>query len=147
MSRSLLWTVFDLGKRLYRVYKNISFYRVKAGVSKIRVGGELDYMENILWWWCWRDNCDCHSLLLGFFIYWSIIWDEWSNSVDLLQNKWTSTYDINSLLLSIIVLLKEPNPASPANPEAAKLYTDDKLEFYKRVKETIYNSWSDKFED
>jgi ubiquitin-protein ligase len=55
-------------------------------------------------------------------------------------------YDINSLLLSIIVLLKEPNPDSPANPRAAKLYLEDQAKFYEETRQFTYESWGRSFE-
>ena len=64
----------------------------------------------------------------------------------MLQNKWSSVYDINSLILSIIVLLKEPNPDSPANPLAAKLFVEDRAEFYRKVQESSITSWNTSFD-
>ena len=40
-------------------------------------------------------------------------------------------------------LLSDPNPASPANREAAELFADHKLEYQKRVLEVVEGSWSD----
>ena len=44
--------------------------------------------------------------------------------LDILQNQWTKVLDVNSVLLSIRSLLPDPNPSSPANAEAARLYKD-----------------------
>ena len=37
--------------------------------------------------------------------------------IDILQNQWTSIYDISSILTSIQSLLTDPNPNSPANAD------------------------------
>lgn len=34
--------------------------------------------------------------------------------------------DIISIMMSLNILLKEPNTESPANPKAAKIFDDDK---------------------
>jgi ubiquitin-conjugating enzyme E2 A len=46
-------------------------------------------------------------------------------------------------LTSIRSLLNDPNPDSPANSEAAKLYLEDKINYYKRVEECVEESWID----
>jgi hypothetical protein len=51
-------------------------------------------------------------------------------------------YDISAILSSLQSLLCDPNPASPANPEAAKLYEKKRNEYDVKVKECIENSWS-----
>lgn len=40
-------------------------------------------------------------------------------------------------------LLHDPNVASPANNEAAKLYNENKREYDKRVVATVQESWLD----
>ena len=35
--------------------------------------------------------------------------------LDILQNRWSPTYDVSAMLTSIQSLLDEPNPNSPAN--------------------------------
>ncbi len=42
--------------------------------------------------------------------------------LDILQNRWSPTYDVAAILTSIQSLLHDPNPNSPANAEAAQLY-------------------------
>lgn len=44
--------------------------------------------------------------------------------LDILQNRWSPTYDVSSILTSIQSLLNDPNISSPANVEAANLYKD-----------------------
>jgi len=53
---------------------------------------------------------------------------------DILQNEWTPTLNISSVLLSIRSLLMDPNPRSPANREAANLYIKDKESYNMKVK-------------
>ncbi|GME94325.1 unnamed protein product [Ambrosiozyma monospora] len=43
--------------------------------------------------------------------------------LDILQNRWSPTYDVASILTSIQSLLNDPNINSPANVEAANLHT------------------------
>ena len=45
--------------------------------------------------------------------------------------------DIVSLLTSIRSLLADPNPESPANQEAARLFLNSKKNYGQRVKEII----------
>ena len=59
--------------------------------------------------------------------------------LDILQNQWSPIYDISAILTSIQIflfimwsLLCDPNPNSPANAEAAKLYQENRREYIKR---------------
>ena len=54
--------------------------------------------------------------------------------VDILNEKWSPANTINSLLLSIISLLNDPNPNSPLNAEAATLFLNNKKEYYKKIR-------------
>lgn len=63
--------------------------------------------------------------------------------LDILQNRWSPTYDVSAILTSIQSLLHDPNPNSPANTEAARLYTENRKEYCRRVKETVELSWQD----
>lgn len=42
--------------------------------------------------------------------------------LDILQDKWSAVYSVQTILLSLQSLLGEPNNASPLNPEAASLW-------------------------
>ena len=44
--------------------------------------------------------------------------------LDILKDQWTPVYTLSSVLTSIISLLSDPNPDSPLNGEAARLYKD-----------------------
>ncbi|GAC97043.1 hypothetical protein PHSY_004627 [Pseudozyma hubeiensis SY62] len=63
--------------------------------------------------------------------------------LDILQNRWSPTYDVAAILTSIQSLLHDPNPNSPANAEAASLYRENMKEYVRRVKATVEASWLD----
>jgi ubiquitin-conjugating enzyme E2 A len=63
--------------------------------------------------------------------------------LDILQNRWSPTYDVAAILTSIQSLLHDPNPNSPANAEAAQLYRENMKEYVRRVKATVEDSWLD----
>lgn len=63
--------------------------------------------------------------------------------LDILKNKWSPTYDVLAVLLSIQSLLNDPNINSPANIEAADMLKNDKYVYEKIVKETVEQSWQD----
>ncbi|KAL0935076.1 ubiquitin conjugating enzyme [Colletotrichum truncatum] len=53
--------------------------------------------------------------------------------LDILKDKWTPAYNIQTVLLSLQSLLGEPNNASPLNGEAAELWDKDPEEFKRKV--------------
>ena len=61
--------------------------------------------------------------------------------LDLLQSMWSPIYDVSSILTSVQSLLSDPNPASPANAEAAALYSNNRAEYERRVRECVEASW------
>jgi ubiquitin-protein ligase len=63
--------------------------------------------------------------------------------LDILQNRWSPTFDVSSILTSVQSLLNDPNISSPANVEAANLYKDHSSQYAKRVRETVEKSWAD----
>jgi ubiquitin-conjugating enzyme E2 A len=67
--------------------------------------------------------------------------------LDILQNQWSPIYDIAAILTSIQSLLTDPNPNSPANVEAAKLYTENRREYDRKVCEIVENSWKEEYEE
>eukprot|EP01023_Acetabularia_acetabulum_P026460 TRINITY_DN2513_c0_g1_i1.p5 TRINITY_DN2513_c0_g1~~TRINITY_DN2513_c0_g1_i1.p5 ORF type:complete len:166 (-),score=29.08 TRINITY_DN2513_c0_g1_i1:868-1365(-) len=69
------------------------------------------------------------------------IYNDGSICLDILQNQWSPIYDVSAILTSIQSLLCDPNPNSPANSEAAKLYSENRREYNRRVKESVENSW------
>ena len=57
--------------------------------------------------------------------------------LDILQQRWSASLDVSTLLVSIRSLLTDPNPASPANSEAAMLYQNHRRDYERRVREMI----------
>ncbi|KAI9705957.1 MAG: Ubiquitin-conjugating enzyme E2 11 [Candelina mexicana] len=53
--------------------------------------------------------------------------------LDILKDKWSAVYNVQSVLLSLQSLLGEPNNQSPLNGQAAELWDKDPLEFKKLV--------------
>ncbi|PKY00814.1 ubiquitin-conjugating enzyme E2-20 kDa [Aspergillus campestris IBT 28561] len=53
--------------------------------------------------------------------------------LDILGEKWSAVYNVQSVLLSLQSLLGEPNNASPLNAQAAELWDTDKEEFKRLV--------------
>ncbi|KAI8852546.1 ubiquitin-conjugating enzyme/RWD-like protein [Chytridium lagenaria] len=52
------------------------------------------------------------------------------------------TYDCAAILTSIQSLLHDPNPNSPANAEAARLFQEDRKAYNRRVREIVEDSWN-----
>lgn len=50
---------------------------------------------------------------------------------------------VAAILTSIQSLLCDPNPNSPANAEAARLFAENKREYNRRVKDVVERSWED----
>lgn len=61
--------------------------------------------------------------------------------LDILQNRWSPTFDVSTILTSIQSLLNDPNTASPANAEAANMFKDHRSQYSQRVRETVEKSW------
>jgi ubiquitin-conjugating enzyme E2 A len=57
--------------------------------------------------------------------------------VDILSSNWSPANTINTLILSIISLLVDPNPDSPLNSDAAHYYKTNKREYYKKIYEEL----------
>ncbi|CAM6006325.1 unnamed protein product [Sphagnum balticum] len=60
--------------------------------------------------------------------------------LDILQNQWSPIYDVWAVLTSLRSLLSDPNPSSPANSEAAQLYSSNRVEYDRRVREIVEKS-------
>ncbi|KAH7667192.1 ubiquitin-conjugating enzyme E2 C protein [Dioscorea alata] len=56
--------------------------------------------------------------------------------LDILQDKWSSAYDVRTILISIQSLLGEPNNDSPLNTQAAALWGNQ--EEYRKMVEKLY---------
>ncbi|KAJ2550843.1 Ubiquitin-conjugating enzyme E2 C [Coemansia sp. RSA 1933] len=64
---------------------------------------------------CWHPNVDDHGNIC----------------LDILKEKWSAVYNVQTILLSLQTLLGDPNPASPLNGQAAQLWENQ--DEYKRV--------------
>eukprot|EP00588_Corethron_pennatum_P004828 CAMPEP_0194283932 /NCGR_PEP_ID=MMETSP0169-20130528/26454_1 /TAXON_ID=218684 /ORGANISM="Corethron pennatum, Strain L29A3" /LENGTH=154 /DNA_ID=CAMNT_0039029639 /DNA_START=245 /DNA_END=709 /DNA_ORIENTATION=+ len=71
------------------------------------------------------------------------IYNDGQICLDILQNNWSPIYDISAILTSIQSLLCDPNPASPANAEASRLYSENRGEYNRRVGQMVEDSWTD----
>lgn len=56
------------------------------------------------------------------------------------DERWRPVHSVNSILLSIISLLHDPNDESPANIDSAKIWREDKNEFQKIVNQCTRES-------
>ena len=72
---------------------------------------------------------------------WCVVYADGKICLDILQNNWSPIYDVSAILTSIQSLLTDPNPNSPANSEAARLFTENKEEYTRRVKIHVGKSW------
>lgn len=75
------------------------------------------------------------------------VYADGSICLDILQHKWSPTFNIVGILTSIQSLLDEPNPNSPANAIAAKLFCENKREYERRVRECVEESWKELSDD
>ncbi|KAG6735562.1 hypothetical protein POTOM_061827 [Populus tomentosa] len=99
---------------------------------------------------------------------WDGVYADGSICLDILQNQWSPIYDVAAILTSIQdnrgdcsgsnfqrlfrflidvdfcwnSLLCDPNPNSPANSEAARMFSETKREYNRRVREIVEQSWT-----
>ncbi|KAH9609172.1 hypothetical protein KSS87_002398 [Heliosperma pusillum] len=71
-----------------------------------------------------------------------MLYADGSICLDILQNQWSPIYDVAAILTSIQSLLCDPNPNSPANSEAARMFSENKREYNRRVREIVEQSWT-----
>uniref|UniRef100_A0A803KVT9 UBC core domain-containing protein n=1 Tax=Chenopodium quinoa TaxID=63459 RepID=A0A803KVT9_CHEQI len=62
--------------------------------------------------------------------------------MDIIQEAWSPCHNVATILTSIQSLLTDPNPSSPANPEAAQLFQHDSQAYNKFVTSIIFPSLS-----
>jgi len=112
-------------------------------------------------WWCYLGNYLKESFMFAFYLILHPLslpmhqhihktrTNEYQQDndgqicLDILQNQWSPIYDISAILTSIQSLLCDPNPASPANSEASRLYNENRREYNRRVREIVEQSWVD----
>lgn len=70
------------------------------------------------------------------------VYNDGTICLDILQSQWSPIYDVQAILTSIQSLLCDPNPNSPANNEAARMYLENRREYSRRVREVVENSWT-----
>lgn len=75
------------------------------------------------------------------------IYMDGSICLDILQQRWSASLDVSTILVSIRSLLTDPNPASPANSEAATLYQNHRRDYERRVREYIDQQLMEEEED
>jgi ubiquitin-conjugating enzyme E2 A len=63
--------------------------------------------------------------------------------LDMLKNRWSPSYDVLGILISIQSLLNDPNVLSPANVTAAEIYQSDLSAYNEKVQKTVELSWMD----
>lgn len=74
------------------------------------------------------------------FIFHPNVYRDGKICVDILQGQWAPSQNIRTILISLRSLLMDPNPASPANREAAIEYKNNINTFKERVIEHIKKS-------
>ena len=60
--------------------------------------------------------------------------------LDIIQDQWSPCHSVSTILTSIQSLLTDPNCSSPANPEAASLYVQNRGEYNKKVRRCAQRS-------
>lgn len=63
------------------------------------------------------------------------IYENGNVCVSILDTDWKPIMTLKSVILSLISLLSDPNPDSPANTDASKLYLNDKKLFKKKARQ------------
>lgn len=56
------------------------------------------------------------------------------------SERWSPSHSVNSIMMSIISMLSEPNLESPANITASKMYKDDYESYKKKIYMLVANS-------
>ncbi|EAY05539.1 ubiquitin conjugating enzyme, putative [Trichomonas vaginalis G3] len=56
------------------------------------------------------------------------------------SERWLPIHTVESIIISVLSMLSDPNPESPMNIEAAKIYKNDIDEYKKRVRKTAEDS-------
>jgi len=70
------------------------------------------------------------------------VYQDGSICLDILKEQWSPVFDISAILTSIQSLLCDPNPKSPANAEAARLYQENRRAYNRGVRNCVEASWA-----
>ncbi len=60
-----------------------------------------------------------------------------------LNERWSPVQTPETILISVISMLSDPNDESPADPDAALLWRDNRKEFGRRVRKCVRTSLGD----
>lgn len=73
------------------------------------------------------------------------VYDSGDVCLDLLSTNWRPSITVGDVLAGLARLIEEPNPQSPANPAAARLFTKDPAAYWKRADETALQGGGDTY--
>lgn len=100
-------------------------------------GGKDTPHDNLTYELCVRINEDYPAKPPQIFfvskIFHPNVYRDGKICIDILQGQWAPTLKIVSALVSIQSMLDDPNPSSPANGEAAKIYRSNIEEYKRRI--------------
>lgn len=86
------------------------------------------------------DKCPRRAFNSSLSLAQSLVYADGSICLDILQRNWSPTYDVCAILTSIRSLLNDPNPNSPANNEAAKLFVENRRLYEAKVRTLVEES-------
>ncbi|GAB5358070.1 hypothetical protein AAMO2058_000427300 [Amorphochlora amoebiformis] len=69
------------------------------------------------------------------------IYEDGKICLDILQNQWSPMMNVTAVLRSIQSLLTDPNPDSPANNYASRLFVQDRVKYSHQVMRHVELSW------
>lgn len=70
------------------------------------------------------------------------VYKDGSICLDILKEQWSPVFDVSAILTSIQSLFCDPNPKSPANAEAARLYQENRRAYNRGVRACVEASWN-----
>ena len=65
------------------------------------------------------------------------IYDSGAICLDTLQDQWSPAISVTALLTAIRSLLDSPNPDSPANIAASDMFVQDRVAYYRMVRQVV----------
>ncbi|MCO5581285.1 hypothetical protein L7F22_035164 [Adiantum nelumboides] len=73
-------------------------------------------------------------------VYHPNVYSDGTLCMDIIQDAWSPCHNVSTILTSIQSLLTDPNPASPANPDAAHLCQTDIKAYNRKVRQCVRKS-------